>query len=208
LLNCSRLFLQGSYEAQLGDGSMLVPMVQTGVRYDIGHAEEGFGAEVGGGARFYHPQWGLTVTAHGRFLLVHEASGYGEWGLRASALLNPTRSPYGLSAALSSTWGNPSSGVERLWSNGTPTSPVAGAPAASRLEAQIGYGVSLIALGRDAVLTPYAGLTLGAADSRGYRIGGRLNLGPSFGLSLEGERRESAVAPATHGLTLSGSLRW
>ena len=88
-----RLVAQGSYEAQLGDGSMLVPMVQTGVRYDIGHAEEGFGAEVGGGARFYHPQWGLTVTAHGRFLLVHEASGSGEWGLRASALLNPTRSP-------------------------------------------------------------------------------------------------------------------
>ena len=82
---------------------------------------------------------------------------------------------------------------------------MAGAPAASQLEAQIGYGVSLIAQGRDAVLTPYAGLTLGAADSRGYRIGGRLNLGPSFGLSLEGERRESAVAPATHGLTLRGS---
>ena len=203
-----RLVAQGSYDAQLGDGSMLVPMVQTGVRYDIGHAEEGFGAEVGGGVRFYQPQWGLTATAHGRFLLVHEASGYGEWGMRASALLNPTGAPHGLSAALSSTWGNPSSGVERLWSNGTPTSPVAGGPAASRLEAQIGYGVSLISLGQDAVLTPYAGLTLGAGDSRGYRIGGRLNLGPAFGLSLEGERRESAVAPPAHGLTLSGSLRW
>ena len=204
-----RLVAQGSYDAQLGDGSVLVPMVQTGVRYDVGHAEEGFGAEVGGGARFFKPQWGLTVTAHGRFLLAHEASGYGEWGLRASALLNPTQSPYGLSAALSSSWGIPSSGVQRLWSNGAPAHLAAGGDTpGSQLEAQIGYGVSVNALGRHGVLTPYAGLTLGAGDSRGYRLGGRLNLGPSFGLSLEGQRRESAVAAPTHGLTLSGSLRW
>ena len=146
-----RLVAQGSYDAQLGDGSLLVPMVQTGLRYDIGHAEEGFGAEVGGGARFFQPQWGLTVTAHGRFLLVHEAGGYGEWGLRASALLNPTRSPYGLSGALSSSWGTPSSGIQRLWSDATPAPLAAGGPATSahRLDAQVGYGVSVDALARD-----------------------------------------------------------
>ena len=205
-----RLVAQGSYDAQLGDGSVLVPMVQTALRYDIGHAEEGFGAEVGGGARFFKPQWGLTVTAHGRFLLVHEASGYGEWGLRASALLNPSQTQYGLSAALSSSWGTTTSGVQRLWSSGTPAALAAGGPAISahRLEAQVGYGVSVDALARNAVLTPYAGLTLGADDSRAYRLGGRLNLGPSFALSLKGERREAATDAPTHGLSINGSLHW
>ena len=204
-----RLVVEGAYEAHLGDGSMLVPMVETAVRYDIGHAEEGFGAEVGGGVRYLKPEWGLTTMAHGRFLLVHEKSGYGEWGLRASALLNPTRSRYGLAAALSSSWGTPASGVHRLWSDVIPV-PAASGPvvANGQLDAEVGYGVSVHALGRDGVLTPYAGLTLGDGNSRGYRLGGRLNLTPSLSLSLEGERRESDAAAPAHGLTLSGSVSW
>ena len=36
-----RLLAEGSYDAYLGDGSVLIPMVEAGVRYDAGHAEEG-----------------------------------------------------------------------------------------------------------------------------------------------------------------------
>ena len=68
--------------------------------------------------------------------------------------------------------------------------------------------MSVDALARNAVLTPYAGLTFGADDSRAYRLGGRLSLGPSFGLSLEGERREAATDAPTHGLSINGSLHW
>ena len=51
--------MEGSYDAQLGDGSVLTPIVEAGMRYDAGHAEEGFGAELGGGVRYVKPEWGL-----------------------------------------------------------------------------------------------------------------------------------------------------
>ena len=56
-------------------------------------------------------------------------------------------------------------------------------------------------------LTPYAGVAL-AAGARVWRAGGRFDLGPSYTLSLEGDRREPAAAAPEHRLTLNASLRW
>ena len=84
-----RLLVEGSYDAQLGDGSVLTPIVEAGMRYDAGHAEEGFGAELGGGVRYVKPEWGLTATANGRFVLAHQDRGFQEWGLRGSLQWSP-----------------------------------------------------------------------------------------------------------------------
>ena len=84
-----RLLLEGSYDAHLGDGSVLIPMVEAGMRYDAGHAEEGFGAELGGGFRYVKPEWGLTATANGRFVLAHQDRGFQEWGLSGSLQWRP-----------------------------------------------------------------------------------------------------------------------
>ena len=201
-----RLLAEGSYDAYLGDGSVLTPVVEAGVRYDAGHAEEGVGVELGGGVRYVKPEWGLTATANGRFVVAHQDRGFQEWGLRGSVRLNPEPSGLGLSLGLNSSWGTAASGVQRLWSVGATAPGVA--TSGGRLAAELGYGVSVNVLGKDALLTPYAGVAVADGGTHAYRIGGRAILGPSFSLSLEGERRDSDGAMPAHGLTLSGSVRW
>ena len=206
----ARLLVEGSYDAQLGDGSVLTPMVEAGMRYDAGHAEEGFGAELGGGFRYVKPEWGLTATANGRFVLAHQDRDFQEWGLRGSLQLSPGAGGLGPSLGVDTAVGTSVSGVQRLWSQGAtplPAAPQSDAPA-GRLDARLGYGMSVDILGTNALVTPYAGLTLADGGAQAYRVGGRANLGQSFSLSLEGERRESAGAAPAHGITLSGSLSW
>ena len=189
-----RLLLEGSYDAQLGDGSVLIPMVEAGMRYDAGHAEEGFGAELGGGVRYVKPEWGLTATANGRFVLAHQDRGFQEWGLRGSLQWSPGAGGLGPSLGVNTSVGTAASGVQRLWSQGAtpiPAAPESAAPA-GRLDAQLGYGMSVDLLGTNALLMPYAGLTLADGGTQAYRVGGRANLGSSFSLSLEGQRRESS----------------
>ena len=205
-----RLLVEGSYDAQLGDGSVLTPIVEAGMRYDAGHAEEGFGAELGGGVRYVKPEWGLTATANGRFVLAHQDRGFQEWGLRGSLRWSPGAGGLGPSLGVNTSVGTAASGVQRLWSQGAtpiPAAPESAAPA-GRLDAQFGYGMSVDLLGTDALLMPYAGLTLADGGTQAYRVGGRANLGSSFSLSLEGQRRESSGAAPAHGITLSGSLHW
>ena len=203
-----RLLVEGTYDAQLGDGSLLTPTAEAGVRYDAGHAEEGLGAELGGGMRYLKPEWGLTVTANGRFVLAHREGEFQEWGLRGSLQWSPGSGGLGPALGVSSSWGTATSGVQRLWVQGaTPYLAVPDAAPAGRLDARFAYGVSAEVLGTSALLTPYAGLTLSDGGIQAYRLGGRANLG-TFSLSLEGQRRESAAAAPVHGITLSGSLRW
>lgn len=194
--------------AQLGDGSMLTPTVEAGMRYDAGHAEEGLGAELGGGMRYVKPEWGLTATANGRFVLAHKDGGFQEWGLGGSLQWSPGSGGLGPSLGLNSAWGTATSGVQRLWVQGAaPYLAAADAAPAGRLDARFAYGMSVEVLGTSAMLTPYAGLTLSDSGTQAYRLGGSANLG-TLSLSLEGERRENADAAPAHGITLSGSLRW
>ena len=205
-----RLLVEGSYDAHLGDGSVLTPIVEAGMRYDAGHAEEGFGAELGGGVRYVKPEWGLTATANGRFVLAHQDRGFQEWGLRGSLQWSPGAGGLGPSLGVNTSVGTAASGVQRLWSQGAtpiPAAPESDAPA-GRLDAQLGYGMSVDLLGTNALLMPYAGLTLADGGTQAYRVGGRANLGPAFSLSLQGERRERSGAAPAHGITLSGSLHW
>jgi hypothetical protein len=50
-----------------------------------------------------------------------------------------------------------------------------------------------------------------AADEKGaraLRLGSRLSVGPSFSLSVQGERREATAGAATHAVSLHGAVRW
>ncbi len=204
-----RLLAEGSYAAPLGDGSVLTPVVAAGVRYDVGHAEEGLGAELGGGVRYHKPEWGLTTTAKGGFVLVHQEQRFQEWSLRGAVRLSSDPAGRGLALDINSSWGTAAGGVQRLWgADATALMTLSEAAAvAGRLDAELGYGVSVNVLGSDALLVPYAGVTV-AGDAQTYRVGGRADLGSSLNVNLQGERRESpGVAPA-HSVTLRGSVRW
>ena len=122
--------------------------------------------------------------------------------------LRPDASGRGPVAAMHTSVGMTAGGASGLWADGA--GPRVNAfdtgATAGILDAEVGYGVSI--LDDAALLTPYAGVTLVDRTANTYRIGGRFELGPSFSLSLEGERTESAGSAPEHGVALRGALRW
>ena len=204
-----RLVLEAGRSFALGEGAVLAPALELGLRHDGGDAETGTGVEVGGRIRYSDTGSGLTVEANARKLIAHEDSGYEEWGAGGSVRLDPGASGRGLSLTLAPVWGTPSSGVDRLWSARDAAGLVRDDDfeAERRLEAELGYGFGAPrGLG---LATPYAGLSL-AGGWRAWRLGARWNVAPDVTFGLEGTRRESGNddEPPQHGLMLRGVLRW
>ena len=205
-----RLVLEGGRPFALGEGAVLTPGLELGLRHDGGDAETGTGVEVGGSIRYTDTGSGLTVEANARTLIAHEDSGYREWGAGGSVRIDPGASGRGLSLSLAPVWGTPSSGVERLWSARDAAGLVRddNFEATGRLNAEFGYGLGAPrGLG---VVTPYAGLSLADAGERAWRAGARWQVAPDVTLGLEGTRNEAANDndPPQHGLMLRGAIRW
>ena len=204
-----RLVLDGSRGFALGEGAVLTPALELGLRHDGGDAETGTGVEVGGRIRYADAGSGLTVEASARTLIAHEDSGYREWGAGGSVRLDPGASGRGLSLSLAPVWGTPSSGVERLWSarDAAGLAPGGEFEAERRLEGELGYGLG--AFGGRGLVTPYAGLGLAEAGSRTWRAGARWSLAPHLAMSLDGTRREPANDDAPeHGVQFRLTVRW
>ena len=205
-----RLVLEAGRPFALGEGAVLTPALELGLRHDGGDAETGTGVEVGGSIRYTDAGSGLTVEANARKLIAHEDSGYEEWGAGGSVRLDPGASGRGLSLTLAPVWGTPSSGVERLWSarDAAGLAPGGEFEATRRLNAELGYGLGAPrGLG---VVTPYAGLSLAEGDGRAWRTGARWQVMPDLTLGLEATLKEAAdgdEAPQ-HGLMLRGAIRW
>ena len=204
-----RLVLEAGRSFALGEGAVLAPGLEVGLRHDGGDAETGTGVEVGGRIRYTDAGSGLTVEANARTLIAHEDSGYEEWGAGGSVRLDPGASGRGLSLSLAPVWGTPSSGVERLWSARDAAGLVRDDDfeAERRLEGELGYGFG--AFGERGVVTPYAGLGLAEAGDRTWRAGARWSLAPHLAMSLDGARRESANDDAPeHAAQFRLTLRW
>ena len=205
-----RLVLEGGRSFALGEGVVLTPALELGLRHDGGDAETGTGVELGGRISYSDAGSGLTVEANARKLIAHEDSGYEEWGAGGAVRLDPGASGRGLSLSLAPVWGTPSSGVERLWSARDAAGLVRDDDfeAERRLEGEVGYGFGAPrGLG---LVTPYVGLSLADGGGRAWRTGARWQVMPDLTLSLEGTRREAAnddEAPQ-HGLMLRGAIRW
>ena len=203
-----RLQAEGSYRIDFGTGGVLIPRLVTGVRYDFGDVETGFGAEMSGGVTYTYPRWGLTAAANVRMLLTHQDSGFEEWGGGGSLRVTPGAAGLGPTVAVNTALGVPASAAQRLWTDGVaagPAPPAGGVPGAS-IDAEIGYG--LAAADGAGMLTPYVGMAMAEKGARAFRVGSRLSVGPSFSLSVQGERREATAGAATHGVSLHGAVRW
>ena len=204
-----RTVVEGGFAFPVGSG-VFTPLVEAGLRHDGGDAETGFGAEVGGGLRYSNSALGLDMEFTARRLVAHGDEDYGEWGLGGSAHFNPRSSRKGFQMSLrtSSSLGDTQSGVERLWSQreAVTVSGLGRSAFAGSLDAEVGYGVGAFS-GRG-VFVPYTGFGISREGDRGYKVGGRIDLGPSFSLVVEGDRRETYGTPAVHGVTLKGSRRW
>ena len=204
----ARLLAEGTYRMDFGAGGVLIPKLVTGVRYDFGDVETGFGAEMGGGVTYTYPAWGLTAAGNVRVLLTHQDSGFEQWGGGGSLRVTPGAGGLGPSVAVNTSLGAPASGVQRLWTGGVAfgSAPPASAAPGAHLDAEMGYGLAVLDGG--GMVTPYVGMAVAEKGARAFRLGGRLSVGPAFSLSVQGERREERAGAAAHGVSVSGALRW
>ena len=206
-VNQARAAIEASHAQHFAGGGSLRPSLEIGGRFDGGDGETGAGLEVGGGLTYADPGSGLTVAGTGRALVIRDGN-YGEWGLSGLIQLDPNAAGHGLMMSVRPTFGVTAGGVSGLWENGTLDLLSSGEAAGGRVEAEIGYG--LAAFGTAGVLTPYAGASLTDAGAHSLSLGGRLELGPAFDLTLELERSDSADpdTAAEHDITLEGSFSW
>ena len=196
-----RLGLEASRPFPLGDGSVLTPSAEIGLRRDGGDAETGFGAEIGAGIAWVDPERGLSAKLRGRGLLAHEAKDFRGRGLSASFAWDPVAGDRGPRLSLTQTLG-----VAARADTDTPLgrTTLAGLAANDngdelqlrRLEARFGYGVA--ALGVRFTATPE--IAVGLSDTgRDYSLGCRLTpggaapAGSALELAIEVRRRESAA---------------
>ena len=85
----------------------------------------------------------MTIEGQVRALVVHEASGYEEWGANGAIRVAPSASGRGLTLSIAPVWGNAGSASERLWSARNAGELGAGQEfeATARLETELGYGI-------------------------------------------------------------------
>ena len=209
-----RLVLEGARAYALSERATVRPSLELGLRHDGGDAETGAGLELGGGVTFTDAASGFSLEASARMLAAHADSEYEEWGVSATARLDPGERGRGLSFSLAPTLGTPSSSAERLWGaeRAHELAPGTGFEATRGLTAEAGYGLALA--GGRFTGTPNVGFGLGDGGARDWRIGWRLTSAvpdsPGLELSLDATRSESAggaTAP-DHGVMLRGAMRW
>ena len=204
-----RLLLNASYRIPVG-GGVMTPRVEIGGRYDGGDAETGAGLVVGGSLGYALPAWGLTLSAGGQGLLLHESAGFSEWSAGGSLHLDPGAPDRGVALSVAPSWGTTATTAATLWSLPDAARLAAQGPAqpqpGARLAAELSYGLD--ALDGAATVSPYAGLTVADGGARTWRVGTSFRHDPSLSLSLEGTRREHAgAAEPGHTLELRASLR-
>ena len=181
--------------------------VDGGMRYDNGDGANGAGMEAGGGLRFANHRFGLTVEGRGR-VLVTGREGYEEWGVGGMFQFDPGSRGQGLSIRLSPTYGDAASGLSALWDRGAPahsahsSHPTGRFPAtAPALDGELAYG---FASRRG---TPYGGFHLTSDGRQAFSSGVRYDLGPGFGLRLEGTRRDNGTGASEHTIGIRGRVQ-
>ena len=213
-----RTGIEGSRRFVLGgdtEGMVLTPSFELGARLDGGDAETGLGVDLGGGLAFAAPRQGVALDLKGRGLMAHEASGFREWGASAALTWDPRpETDRGLALRLRQSWGgSPTGGMDALLGRETLAGLAAnddgGTASAGRLEAELGFGLSLF----DGGFTGTPNLGIGFSETaRDYRVGWRLTSArrgdPGFQVDLDATRREAANAEAEHRLMLRGTVRW
>ena len=208
-----RAVLDGSRTFALAGGRTLAPSLEFGVRHDGGDAGTGTGMELGAGVGYTDPSRGLDMALRVYGLAAHAEDGHREWGVSGSVSLVPGGSGRGLSMSLTPSWGVDRGDAQRLW-----TLPDAHALAAndeaatpsSRLDTELGYGLSVFGGGFTG--TPNVGYGLSDGGARDYRLGWRLTPAASgdtgFEVSLDATRRETANDDTEHGVMVRGAMRW
>ena len=203
-----RLLLEASHERVLANHATLTPSLEAGLRRDGGDLGSGLGLEAGASLLWRDPQTGWTGELRARTLVAHERD-RDEWGISARLRLDPASDGRGLSLSFGPEYGYTETEMEGLFDY-DPV-PVATDSAVEedregRVQAEMGYGIGISRSGPMALLTPYAGFTLGRSGEETFRVGARYRLGEGLSVGIEGEHQTQAVGESS--LMLRAAIRW
>ena len=203
-----RVSLEGGVEWRPGD-SRLAARVEMGGRMDGGGAAQELGAEAGAELSYAHAV-GLSLTARGRTLLVHQDEDLRDWGVSATVRYQtPGPAGEGLAVSLTPEWGRPASGLDALWQDGpvvlsgTPTRADESRWLPDSARAEVSYGVLVDGT---SLLTPFAEVGFQGASARRVRAGTRLAVGDGLRMEAFGQRASRAEDPAAYQIGLTGTL--
>ena len=202
------VILSGS-EPGAGEGGMLTPRLEAGMRHDGGDAETGLGLELGGGLAWTDPRLGLSLDLEGRTLLAHEDDALEERGFAAALAYRPDPDGRGTSFSLRQDFGaSASGGLASLFSSG-PLGDFSGGDAGRRWTAEAAYG--LPAFGGRFSTGPLAGF--GSSNiARDYLLGWTLESArhdaSALSFAAKITRRESGGAAPEHGVGFEVQARW
>ncbi len=205
----ARAGVEVSHTMASESGASLMPFVEVAGRYDGGDGEDEVGLELSGGMYLANPTSGFGLEARGRWLALHSADNYREFGVSVTASLSPRPDGLGLSLSVSSRWGAETGGADTLWREDVLGRLGSDLVDALALDARVGYGVRAMR----GVLIPFGELGLQEQGGRRIRMGARFSLtrsGPgTLSLELSGERRTSfRRADPDHRVGLTGRLRF
>ena len=182
-----------------------IPAIEAGICSDRGDGETGTGVEVGAILRYVDAKSGVTMDIRGCTLLAHTGN-YKETGDSGFARPDPGASGRGMSLSLRPSWGNVSSGVDRLWEYGAAELAANDNPNQVRVQATAGYGLGV--LNRHGVLSPYSGLSLSGEGLESCDPGVCCTVESIFELNLEGDHNKQAHGAIDNGIMLRSSLNW
>ena len=210
-----RILFAGEVEASLSANNVFSQSIEVGGRWDGGDAENGPGAELRGTMGLLNHTVGLGLEASGHYLLAHRQNDFEEWGAGLMFRIDPGMRERGLQVTMAPMWGSPLRAGSGTWDHqrtdlafaaSSYQSPEArGSWRPRQLDVRIGYGLEIA---RGGVLTSYGGIDRTGVDAISYLLGGRLELGRSLSVNLEGEHRREAAGSSGSVVRLRGRLIW
>ncbi len=200
-----RLAAEIDHEKTVPYVGTLAPWGEVGLRHDSGDGKAGASLELGGGLHYRNVEQGWNSEVFGRWLAARGSGRPKELGFGFRFRYDPGAPGFGPWASLAQGWGPTGSGVQRLWEDRQANSSRSDI-SARHLELELAYGFR--AFRSRGALTPFVRLGLDRSNGRVYRLGTRLNLGPSAVLSLEAARQERSGRDDIHAIILQAALRF
>ena len=206
----SRVGVVAAWEQVLGNGSVVRPSLEVGLRHDAGDAETGLGVEIGGSVAWSNPSMpGLSLIVRGRKLVIHAEDSFDDWGVSIALVYDPSpKTREGVSARVSHALGGLSPDSRpMLGGDVLPASEGLGMERNWTME--IAHGT---AVGQGRVGSPYLAVREGTTERTtrlGYRMEPDLDQEQEYRIDVWAEPKESGDDGTGSGRAgLSLSTRW
>ena len=206
----SRMGVVAAWQQVLGNGSVVRPSLEVGLRHDAGDAERGFGVEIGGSLAWSNPAMpGVSLIVRGRKLVIHAEDSFDDWGASIALVYDPSpKTREGVSARVSHALGGLSPDSRpMLGGDVLPASEGLGMERNWTME--IAHGT---AVGQGRVGSPYLAVREGTTERTtrlGYRMEPDLDQEQEYRIDVWAEPKESGDDGTGSGRAgLSLSTRW